>query len=430
MKTYIKYALLMLTSLWVLSCSKDPDVHIYDQIEFEQCIAPVNVLFKVKFVSVTVSCDKVFPDTEKFELEVYSEPLPADDATNESALINRYYFLPDELPYTFTGPDETPCYMRLRALGESAGKKPSRWTSGYVMTDVDPEKTCARPSDATASVNYTSVTFSWTQATNVKQYEIEIYKEPMPTSGEPFPANLYCPKIVLAPTEIPFVMEFPIRKFYYRVRGINEEDGLHPSSWVRGSFQTSKYNWPTNNNTFDYGYSPTSPRTSVISPEAFAAAGWAPGSKVPAETEYTIDGITYGPDVQFETDGERVSFAACNTWDKMSYARNFPLNRYLRFDVNQPGSLSFIVRLSGSTSPKLYVALKATKLGATTFEYISENNITVTPTSKEKDEANRVTIEIPRDKMMGIDDAATIYVFGGIAKLNLYPLTWTPAVDE
>ena len=428
MKPYIKNALLTLTFLCILSCSKDPDVHIYNEIEFEQCIAPVNVRFSVKNVEITVSCDKSFPDAEKFEIEIYSEPVPGNDEVNDEFLIQKYVF--EDFPFTFTGPDETPCYMRLRATNETEGKKPSRWTNGYVMTGVDPDHTCVRPADATAAVSYTSVTFSWTQATNVKQYEIEIYKEPLPSNGEPFATNLYCPKIVKDVKEIPFVMEFPIRKFYYRVRGINEEDGLKPSSWVKGSFTTSAYQWPANKNAFDYGYTPTSPRTSVISTEAFAAAGWAPGDKVPAETEYTVDGITYGPDVQFEADGERISFAACNKWDKTNYARNFPLNRYLHFDVNKPGSVSFIVRLAGSTSPKLFVALKATKLGATTFEYISEDNITVTETSKEKNEANRVTIEIPRNKMMGIDDAATVYIFGGIAKISLYPITWTPAPDE
>ena len=430
MKSFVRYAILMIACLGALSCSKDPDVVIYDELSFDQCLAPVNVRFKVAFVNITVDCEKKFPDAEKYELEVYSEPLPGEDETNEAALIGRYFFLPDEFPYTITGPDETACYMRLRAINETAGKKPSRWTSGYAMTDVDPELTCARPSDAKATVTYTSVTFSWTQAANVKAYEIEIYKDPLPTSGDPDPSNLYCPKIVKPVTEIPFVMEFPIRKFYFRVRGINNEDGLKPSSWVRSSFQTSAYTWPVNKDAFDYGYTPSRPRTSVITPEAFAAVGWTPGAKIPADMEYTVDGITYGTDVQFESDGERVSFAACNKWDKTGYARNFPLNRYLYFNVNKPGSVSFIVRLFGSTSPKLYVGLKAKKLGATTFEYISEENITITPTIKEKDEANRVTIEIPRDKMMGIDDAASIYIFGGIAKISIYPITWTPAHDE
>ncbi|MBO4475892.1 MAG: hypothetical protein J5737_04140 [Bacteroidales bacterium] len=428
MKSFNRYAILILLGLGLLSCSKDPDVVIYDQIEFDQCLAPVEVRFKVENVSVTVNCEKSFPDAEKFELEVYSEPLPADDEVNDTDLIKRDVF--EEFPYTFIGPDETPCYMRLRAINELAGKKPSRWTCGYVMTGVDPEHTCVRPADAKAVATYTSVKFSWTQAANVKQYEIEIYKEPMPTSGEPFKENLYCPKIVKSVTEIPFTMEFPIRKFYYRVRGINEEDGLKPSSWVRGSFATSAYEWPVNKDAFDYGYTPARPRTSTVSAEAFAAAGWAPGDKVPADTEYTVDGITYGPDVLFESAGDRVTLSACNSWDKTNYARNFPLNRYLRFDVNKPGSLSFIVRLSGSTSPKLFVAVKTTKMGVTTFSYLSENNVTVTPTIKEKNEENRVTIDVTRDALMGIDDAATVYVFGGVAKISLYPITWTPAANE
>jgi hypothetical protein len=428
MKQYIEYALLTLMCLGFVSCSKDPDVVIYEQIDFAQCLTPIDVRFSVNNVEVTVSCEKSFPDAEKFELEVCSEPAPSEDQVSNEALIRRDII--DNLPYTFTGPDETPCYLRLRAINETAGKKPSRWTSGYVMTGVDPEHTCVRPSDAKAVATFTSVKFSWTQASNVKAYEIEIYKEPLPTSGEPFATNLYCPKIVKGVTEIPFVMEFPIRQYYFRVRGINEEDGLKPSSWVRGTFATSAFTWPTNNEAFDFGYSHDNPRTSVISPEAFAAVGWAPGTKVPADTEYTVDGITYGPDVQFESDGERITLSSCNKWDKTNYARNFPLNRYIYFNVNGPGSLSFMVRLSGSTSPKLYVGVLAKKLGATTFEYISEDNIAVTETSKEKNEANRVTIEIPRDKMMGIDDAATVYIFGGIAKISLYPITWTPAPDE
>ncbi len=432
MKPYIKYALLIVC-LTALSCSKDPKVRIYDELEFDQCLTPVNVRFKVEFVEVTVSCEKEFPDAEKYELEVYSEPVPGEDEVNDEFLIRRDFI--DELPYSFTGPDETPCYMRIRAINESAGKKPSRWTIGYVMTDVDPEHNCARPVDAKAVATFTSVKFSWTQASNVKQYEIEIYKEPLPTSGEPYAGNLYCPKIVKDVTEIPFTMEFPIRKFYFRVRGINEEDGLKPSSWVRGSFETKDYEWPAIQDAFDYGYSHTRPRTSTITADAFAHASvttvegtsevnWVAGTKVPAETEYTVDGVTYGPDVQFESDGDRVTIAACNSWDKTSYARNFPLNRYLHFSVNKPGALSIPIRLTGTNAPKLYVGLKTTKVGVTQFMYIYEDKIDL---ESVVDSRITVNIDFSRADLMGIDEAAEIYIFGGLVKMSIYPITWTPA---
>ena len=32
----------------VLACSKDPKVNIYDQLEFDPCICPVNVRYKVE----------------------------------------------------------------------------------------------------------------------------------------------------------------------------------------------------------------------------------------------------------------------------------------------------------------------------------------------------------------------------------------------
>ena len=425
MRSFIKYATLLLAGLLALSCSKDPKVTIYDDLEFDRCLAPINVRFKVEFVDVTVTCEKSFPDAEKYELEVYSEPVPAEDEVNDEFLIRRDVF--DEFPYTFTGPDETPCYMRMRAINESAGKKPSHWTVGYVMTDVDPDHTCARPFDAKAVATYTSVKFSWTQATNVKQYEIEIYKEPLPTSGEPFAGNLYCPKIVKDVTEIPFTMEFPIRKFYFRVRGINEEDGLRPSSWVRSSFQTSDYAWPANHDAFDYGYSPTRPRTSTISKEAFATVNWEPGAKVPAGSEYTVDGITYGPDVQFESDGDRITLSACNSWNKVDYARNFPLNRYLRFMVNKPGTVSIPVRLLGSTAPKIFVGLKTTKVGVTQFAYLYEQAVNM---EEVVDSRITIDVDVSRADLMGIDDAADIYIFGGIVKMSLYPITWTPAADQ
>ena len=424
MKSVFKYTIPLLTALAALSCSKDPDVTIYEQLEFSQCIAPINVDFTVKYVDITVECEKTFPDAEKFELQVYSEPFPADGDADDSYLIRKDFIMPDEFPYTFTAPKETTCYLRLRAINETAGKKPSRWVSGYVMTDVDPDLTCAKPSDATTIVNFMNVTFSWVPAKNVKLYELEVYNNPLPALGEPDQSDMVA-KFVKAPVEIPFSAQFSnIKKYYFRVRGTNEEDHLDPSGWVKSSFLTQAYTYPSDKNTFDYGYTHNRPRTSTITTEAFSAAGWTVGNKVPAETEYTVDGVTYGPDVLFE-DGDRVNFAQCNKWDK-NYANNFPLNRYVCIKVNKPGSISFIVRLSGSTAPNLIVGVKTKKLGVTQFKYVYNQKVTITDTIKEKNEENRVTVAIGDDELMGIDEPASIYVFSTITKMSIYPLTWTP----
>ena len=416
--------MLLLAGLTVLSCSKDPDVVIHDKIDFDQCLTPVGVDFDVEYIQITVDCDKIFPDAEKMELEVFSEPFPPDGEANEEYLIRRDFIEPKDFPYTFTGPDETTCYMRLRATNETAGKKPSRWVSGYVKTDVDPDLTCGKPADAKTIVNFSQVTFSWTPAANVKQYEIEIYKEPLPAIGEPDPSNLVRSLVKLA-SEIPFIEEFGVRKYYYRVRGTNEEDGLKASGWVKGSFTTTAYDWPTDRDAFDYGRSHSSPRTSTITVEAFSALNWNAGDEVPAGSEITVDGITYGPGVKFEADGDRISFAQCNSWDK-NYTNNFPLVRYVCFKVNKPGSLSFIPRLGGSTKPEIIVGVKTKKTGQVIFKYVYREKPADSTTLKEKDEANRITVPITREDILGIDEAATIYVCCTTTRLHMYPITWTP----
>ena len=94
MKSVFKYTIPLLTALAALSCSKDPDVTIYEQLEFSQCIAPINVDFTVKYVDITVECEKTFPDAEKFELQVYSEPFPADGDSDDEYLIRKDFIMP------------------------------------------------------------------------------------------------------------------------------------------------------------------------------------------------------------------------------------------------------------------------------------------------------------------------------------------------
>jgi hypothetical protein len=419
----------LLAGLLALSCSKDPDVVIHEKLEFDQCLAPIQVDFDVNYVEISVSCGKIFPDAEKYELEVSREPFPMEGEPAEEDIIRREFItLEEDVPYTFTGPDETACYLRIRAVNETEGKKPSRWVSGYVMTGVDPETTCGKPSDAKAVANFTSVTFSWTPAENVKEYILEVYNDPLPGIGEPDESKLNR-RIVKLASEIPFVEDFmTVKRYYYRVRGTNEEDGLKPSGWQRGSFDTQAYTFPTNHDAFDYGYTHARPRTSIISVDAFAAAGWQPGVKLTDGVDgatCTVDGITYGPGVTFEDEGGRVTFAQCNKWDK-NYTNNLCTVRYVKFNINRPGSVSFIPRLSGSTAPELVVGLMTTKQGSTQFKYLYREKIVITSTITQKNEENRVTVEIPNSEMMGIDDMATVYIFSNITKMSMYPITWTP----
>ncbi len=411
MKRLLKNFLLPGIILMTLSCSKDPSVSIAEELEFNKCLTPVQVRHSVLYVYATIELN-TFPDAEKYELSVTGKPLEGSEDPTREPWEWTTTFLPSELPYTFTAPDECQCTYKIRALNESEGKEPSEWVTGSFQTDVDPETVCGTPSSVKAGALYNRVTFSWVGNSNVAQYTVEVYSAALPSSGEPDPATLVT-TYTRTPHEIPFTIVFEEESSYwFRVRGVNPDAGLKPSKWVKGSFKTKFYVWPDDETAFDYGL--TSFREAN-----FSLTGLSSGNTV--ADPITADQITFGTACTFY--GDRFYMNRCKKFDDKSYAVPFPQESYMSFRVNKPGSLSFIPRSSGS--PEIVLGLLTKKNDEIRFKYVYCAQPEKISNSKSED--NRLTIEVPEDELFGMDEPATLYLFCNVIAMQVYPLRWIPA---
>lgn len=413
--------------LCMLSCSKDPDVTIYDTLEFPRCLTPVNFKCTVEYVDIKVNFH-TFPDAEAYELELYTTNFMAlgeDEEFPEPEMtlrINR-----EDIPYTFTGPEDMTCYIRLRAVNDTDKKEPSDWVTANVKTTPDPSTTCAAPSDAKVKVNFKKLTFTWIPADNVKEYQVELYSETAPASGDKNP-DTFLGEFTILPSELPYKVEVPVevedKTYYYRVRGVNEEAGLKPSKWVRGNFKVVTYWWQDWDTTFDYGKEIGQTRETHFTEADIKALGVEKNKSVPDGQTITWDGITYGPKVGFY--GDKFSLQRCKTWNSTDYAKDFPMESYESLTVSQPGILSFIPRITAGKVPEVVIGLLTKRDGeAPSFEYIYQQNIVETSTVTGKNEENRLNIEITRDHLYGIIEPATVYVFCNLQPLIVYPIRWT-----
>ena len=406
----------------LISCSKDPDVPIYDEVDLPKCLRPVSFKCQVDFLEIKISC-KAFPDAEAYELEAYTIDflaLPEGEDPSEEYLVHKARITGDQMPYTFEGPEEVNCHIRMRAVNDTDGRLPSEWVTGKVKTGVDPSVRCSTPSDFKVEENFNWITCTVSHKSNVKSYEIEVYSEPVPSSGEPN-ADALLTKGTVLPTDFPLEYKgIDEGTYYYRIRACNEEDNLEPSKWHRGSFKTTNYWWREIEGTFDYGLSNNRSRETKFNQTEIT--NLLP-SKATGTGTFNWDGVTYGPNTNFGDD--KWSFNRCKVWDKTSYAVPFPLEAYEMIKITQPGTLSFIPRIQdGATKPEIILGIRATKGTVTTFEYIYKEIFEPVSTGK-KDEANRITIEVTEDYVYGITEAAELYLYADLATLIVYPLKWT-----
>ena len=122
---------------------------------------------------------------------------------------------------------------------------------------------------------------------------------------------------------------------------------------------------------------------------------------------------------------DRFYMGRCKSFDKDSYAVEFPLEKYVSISINKPGSLSFIPRLAKtSPMPEIVLGLLTKKKGVVDFRYVYQETLTSGSTSK--NEENRLTIAITEDDLFGIDEPATLYLFCNVVDINVYPIKWIP----
>lgn len=427
MKRFVKYiAWALLSCVCLLSCSKDPDVPIYDTIDFPQCLRPVNFKCEVLYVTVTVNL-KAFPDAEAYELEAYStdfRTLPEGEEPSQEDLVYQARITGDDLPYSFVGPDETTCYIRVRAVNETQKRKASEWVTGMVKTDVDPSTRCATPENVKVKANYNWVNCNLSTADNVKEYVLEIYSKAIPASGEPDAENLV-QTVTKTPAEFPFTVKgVPAGTYYYRIQGRNEEAGLKPSKWVKGNFTTANYTWLDVEGSFDYNLAVDAKRETVFDQAKILEK--LPSKTVAAGTTFEWDGITYGPSCSYS--GDKFAFNRCKQWDSKTYAKSFPLECYESFKITRPGTVSFIPRASSKDEakmPEVVIAILTNKSGEVSFDYVYQKKVVASENINTKNEANRLTIPISDEYLYGITEPATVYLFVNLNQIIVYPIKWT-----
>ncbi len=426
MKRFVKYILSVLAlGLCLLSCSKDPEVPIHSELDFLQCLRPIQFKCSVQYVDVTVNF-KAFPDAEAYEMEVYSSDflvLPEGEEPSEEDLVHKALLTEEMLPYTFKAPEEITCYIRVRGVNETEGREPSAWVTGDVKTDVDPLTRCATPTGVKVTANYNWVTCSLTPMSNVKEYSIELYSKAIPATGDPDPADLI-DHIVKPSGDFPFTMkDIPAGTYYYRIQGLNEEAGLKPSKWVKGSFTTADYTWLNVEGTFDYNLASGGKRETKFNKNDIIAL--LPSKKVESGT-FTWDGVTYGPTCSYSDD--KWAFNRCKQWDKTTYANDFPLEAYEMIQVTQPGTLSFIPRASSTDEakmPEVVLAALTTKGEIVSFDYIYQQKLATSETINVKNEENRLYIEVTEEALYGITEPASLYLFMNLNQVIVYPLSYT-----
>ncbi|MBO4340375.1 MAG: hypothetical protein J5835_02960 [Bacteroidales bacterium] len=428
----------MAAGLCLLSCSVDPDVTIYESLDFPQCLRPVNLQCTVDNLDITVDM-KTFSDSEAIQLEVYSSDfrlLPEGEEPSQDDLLFSATIPSNQLPYTFKGPAETTCYIRLRAVNETKKKEPSEWVTTNVKTTANPSTTCISPTDVKVNALFKRLTFQWTAADNVAEYLVEIYKEKSaPATGDRNPEDEnFMFEIRILPSQLPYNYEVTVDivdydNYYYRVQGRNDAANLEPSKWVRGSFKLIKYWWRDWESSFDFELNNTASRQTSFNMTTIKAQlkelnDGEDKTSVPDGKEFTWEKITYGPGCQFYDD--KFSFNRCKKWDEDTYAQDLPLECYETFEISQPGILSFIPKISDvSKVPEVVVGLLTKKSEeAPSFEYIYQKNLAITGTITEKNEENRLNIEIKKDHVYGIIEPARVYIFCNLQGLTVYPIKW------
>lgn len=406
MKSLFKYLLCASVAITVMSCgSKDSDYEIHDDIVLPRCLQPVEVKATVENVSVTFSW-KVFADAESYGLEIYSA-IPEEGAEPDaSALIASLEVLPSEVPYVWTGPAETKCWFRVRAL--SSERESSLWSSGKFTTATDPTKVCTAPANLAADVSVQKVSYSWTTYPDAEYYEFEIYSEPIPSGGDPDAGDLI-EKLNVTGNDLPIVRSYPAAtSVYFRVRGVNPTLNLTPSKWVTGSCRTADSAWPTD---------PTAITTYLNIPKlGYEYLGLS--GKTSLTEDLVVNNITFGAKlyisdvyIALQTGVAKDTSFGAEKW--------IPTNKHISFKICSPGTLTLTFR---KCLRPFTVALKTNKDGAEDVTWV------YTETDFESTDAR--VIQISEAVLSGITQSATVYIFAtndASGELSPNSFTWAPA---
>lgn len=420
-----------MVGLFALACSPDPDVTIYDEMDFPKCLTPTGFSTNVQYTKITVRLN-TFPDAEFYQLEAYSEEIMPDAEPYEGDLIYSHFIPHDSIPYTFEAPDETYCYMRLRAVNETKHREPSDWLYSTEKTDVDPSTTCPSPTGAKAKVLNRQVSFTWTPSTVVKEYVMEIFD-----NADFDPQGLIETITIPLATPQPYVKVYPddsydSRQYWFRIRGTNTDQGLKPSRWVLGTYTTSHYYWLDDDTAFDYGMQAGNSKEldfSVLEAEDSHHDLLYLDASDKVTADVTLSNVTYGKNLIYAWD--EYLYMPKTVLDNTLYVKGFPKESFISFKVNRPGTFSFIPRLKSGVTvmPEITVGLLTTKANVQDFVWLYNKKLDSSVSYTSKKEANRISIPVSYDDIYGTTVTAKVYLFctnsNSAKDLYIYPLKWT-----
>ena len=443
MKSLIKHIALVVFALALFFACKrfDPEEKMIKTLNLPQCLKPVSVKTEVENNQVTFDL-KVFPDVEKYVLELYDGVIYEDAEPASESLIERISIDPKDIPYTLTTLEDVTLYYRISATNEAEGKAASLWTIGHFKTSVDPAHVCVTPEpEVTASNDL--IRFMW-QKVLTDKYLLEVYNNKIPSSGDPEATDLFR-SIPLTNDDLPYSAIFPPKEgsYYFRVKAMDLAGERKDSKWATGSFTSTAYVWPSETDAFDYGLAPGSSKTA-----SFEGLGVEVDAKIPAPGK-TVDGITWmSAEANSGTfKGDRVTYNRRKTYEKLEdNTTNVAADIGIRLKVNRPGTLKLFPKFPSnktwSGNEQQFIAvLSGTKSGvfaASTIYSVTPTEDHVSKSSADKDDDKYcVIVEVTKEMLYGMDGPATIYLWhnannatnAGI-QFDYYPPKWTSAADE
>ena len=210
--------------------------------------------------------------------------------------------------------------------------------------------------------------------------------------------------------------------------------------------------WPTDTDAFDYGYTKGVTHTASYPSEERLAydpqikSNFKLGSSS-GIYQCTLDRVTYyyvltfnsnrwttgtvpGPDVWMDLEGD-------------DYDGIVPQNRCFSWKINRPGKFDYFLCSDHQTSIdrgiSYRVVLLKTISGETTAEIIDDYTPDASQIDMTRQPANHPEcyheFEVPKEKLLGIDEAATVYFYAyNKSKQNIlaqhFPIKWTPTATE
>ena len=427
MKSIIKHIGLLILAIAALAGCKrfDPEDRIIKTLDLPQCLKPVSVKTTVKYNFVTFDL-KVFPDAEKYVLELYKGVIYEDTEPSEDDLLDRVFLNPEDIPCEITTIEDATIYYRIAAINETAGKAQSFWTVGRFKTTVDPSHICVTP-DIELGECFEMIRFNW-QTSSTDKYLLEVYNSSIPSSGDPDEAELF-KRVELTYEEVPYSGYFPVKsgKYYYRVKAIDLAGERSDSKWAQGSFTPETFSWPNDEKALDYGLtapfvdSYDEPARTEIRKLFSGSDNPAASGTIYSTTEVVWNKIHYMPECGNMND--RISTRGNGQFTEESeYGVILPkTKRFIHFYINQPGQFKAILRKADGGKGTVALLTNKKGLGAQAIYLFDSEDIS---TGK----GDPTVLDITAEMLYGILEPAQVFIFSSVKTkaLYLYPITWTP----